>query len=38
MTTTDINDYEAITKLIINHYLKGAVSGKGSEIKPTFHE
>ncbi len=37
-TTTDINDYEAITNLITNHYLKGAISGKGSEMKPSFHE
>ena len=35
---TDINDYEAITNLVTNHYLKGAVSGKGSEMKPSFHE
>lgn len=37
-TTTDINDYEAITNLLTNHYLKGAISGKGSEMKPSFHE
>lgn len=37
-TATDINDYAAITNLITNHYLKGAISGKGSEMKPSFHE
>lgn len=37
-TTTDINDYEAITNLVANHYLKGAVSGKGSDMKPSFHD
>ena len=36
-TTTDLNDREAITNLLTSHYLKGAVSGKGSEMKPTFH-
>jgi len=35
---TDINDYEAITKLVTSHYLKGAISGKGSEMKPSFHK
>ncbi len=37
-TTTDIHDYEAITNLLTSHYLKGAVSGKGAEMKPSFHE
>ncbi len=37
-TTTDINDYKAITNLITNYYLKGAISGKGSDMKPSFHE
>lgn len=36
--TTHLDDYEAITDLVTSHYLKGAVSGKGSEMKPTFHE
>ena len=35
--TTDLNDYKAITNLLTSHYLKGAISGKGSEMKPTFH-
>lgn len=37
-TITDINDYKAISDLITNYYLKGAVSGKGAEMKPSFHE
>lgn len=36
-TATNINDYEAITALI-QHYVKGAMSGKGSEMKPAFHD
>jgi len=35
---TDINDYEAITDLVTIHYLKGAISGKGSEMKASFSE
>lgn len=35
---SDINDYEAITNLLKNNYLKGAISGQGSEMKPSFHE
>tara|TARA_R110002050_G_scaffold1244_4_gene8645 strand:+ start:78535 stop:78909 length:375 start_codon:yes stop_codon:yes gene_type:complete len=35
---TDINDYDAITNLIANYYLKGAISGKGSEMKASFDE
>lgn len=38
MTTTNISDYEAITSLITNHYLAGAILGKGSKMKPTFHD
>ncbi len=34
---TDIDAYQAITDLVTNHYLKGAISGKGSEMKPAFH-
>ena len=37
-TNSDFNDYEAITDLLISHYLKGAISGKSAEMKPTFHE
>ena len=36
-TTKDLDDYKAITNLLTNHYLKGAISGKGSEMKPSFH-
>jgi hypothetical protein len=36
-TATNINDYEAITALI-QHYVKGAMSGKGAEMKPAFHD
>ena len=36
-TTTDLNDYKAITNLLTSHYLRGAVSGRGSEMKPSFH-
>ena len=31
-----MNDYEAITKTI-QHYINGARSGKGDEMKPAFH-
>lgn len=34
--TKELNDYEAITKTI-QHYLDGARSGKGDEMKPAFH-
>ena len=40
MTTTpapDFDDGKAITNLLTSHYLKGAISGKGSEMKPSFH-
>ena len=36
-TTPDLNDHIEITNLLTSHYLKGAISGKGSEMKPTFH-
>jgi len=38
MTKTYIDDYEAITNLVTNHYLKGAISGVGSEMKLSFHK
>jgi hypothetical protein len=37
-TTTDLKDYKSITNLLTSHYLKGAVSGNGSEMKPSFHD
>ena len=36
-TASDLDDYKAITNLLTIHYLKGAISGKGSEMKPSFH-
>lgn len=36
MSVTNINDYEAITKLV-QHYINGAISGKGSDMTPAFH-
>ena len=36
-TATNLGDYEAITK-VVQHYLDGAKSGKGSEMKPAFHK
>ncbi|MDP2246975.1 MAG: nuclear transport factor 2 family protein [Nitrosomonadales bacterium] len=39
MTTTavDISEYDAVTQ-VIQHYIDGARSGKGVEMKPAFHE
>jgi len=37
MTATNMHDYDAITELI-QHYIDGAISGKGSDMKPAFHE
>ena len=34
---TAVQEYDAITKTI-QHYLDGAVSGKGDDMKPAFHE
>lgn len=34
--TKELNDYEAVTKTI-QHYIDGARSGKGDEMKPAFH-
>ena len=36
MPMTNMSDYEAITELL-QHYIDGAISGKGSEMKPAFH-
>lgn len=33
----NISDYDAITHLL-QHYIKGAISGKGIEMKPAFHD
>ena len=34
---TNVSDYDVITK-IIQHYIDGAISGKGEEMKPAFHK
>ena len=36
-TTTNLRDYDAITSAV-QHYLDGAQSGKGNDMKPGFHE
>jgi len=36
-TNLDFHGYEAITELLKPHYLKAAISGKSSEMKPIFH-
>jgi len=34
---TNVHDYDGITKLV-QHYIDGARSGKGSDMKPAFHK
>ena len=34
--TTDVNEQDAITK-VVQHYIDGARSGKGDDMKPAFH-
>ena len=36
-TATNMSDYEAI-KETIQHYIDGAISGKGDDMKPAFHD
>ena len=36
-TATNLEDYEAITR-VVQHYLDGAKSGKGRDMKPAFHK
>ena len=36
-TATKLSDYDAITKTI-QIYIDGAISGKGEDMKPAFHE
>ena len=36
-TSTNVNEYGVIEK-IIQHYLDGAKSGKGEDMKPAFHQ
>ena len=35
--STSISDYDAISK-VIQHYINGAISGIGSDMKPAFHD
>jgi hypothetical protein len=35
--TTGVNDQDAITK-VVQHYIDGARSGKGDDMRPAFHE
>ncbi len=35
--TTNLSEYDSIAKLI-QHYINGARSGKGEDMKPAFHE
>ena len=37
MQAVDINEYAAITETV-GHYLAGAHSGKGDDMRPAFHE
>jgi len=36
-TTTKVNEYDAIAQ-VVQHYINGAKSGKGDDMKPAFHE
>jgi hypothetical protein len=36
-TATDLKDIDEITK-VIQHYIDGAKSGKGNDMKPAFHD
>jgi hypothetical protein len=33
---TNVSDYDAIARTV-QHYIDGATSGRGSEMKPVFH-
>jgi len=35
--TNDVNEQDAISK-VVQHYIDGARSGKGDDMKPAFHE
>ncbi len=35
--STDVSEYDAIAKTV-QHYIDGAKSGKGDDMKPAFHE
>ncbi len=34
---TNVNEYDAITSTL-QHYIDGAISGSGADMKPAFHE
>ena len=36
-TATNVNDYDEIAK-VVQHYINGAKSGKGDDMKPAFHK
>ena len=36
-TTTNVNEYDAIARAV-QHYIHGARSGKGHDMKPAFHQ
>ena len=36
-TTTNLSEYDAIAK-VVQHYIDGAKSGRGDDMKPAFHD
>ena len=36
-TPTNVSEYDAITK-VVQHYINGAKSGRGDDMKPAFHK
>ena len=36
-STTHVNEYDAIAQ-VVQHYINGAKSGKGDDMKPAFHK
>jgi Putative lumazine-binding len=36
-TATNVHEYDAIAK-VVQHYIDGAKSGKGDDMKPAFHK
>lgn len=37
-TTTHIDNYKEITRLLTENYIKGAISGNSNDMKPAFHK
>ena len=35
--TTNVNEYDVITN-VVQHYIDGAKSGKGADMRPAFHD